>query len=268
MSVKIPDLKEMFLTGMHFGHKKERSHPRSKDYVFGLRDGVNVIDLGKTQDMLKSVLEFITREVSQGKVFLFVGTKKQIKDVVKEAAEKCDMPYATHRWLGGTLTNFETIKNGIRSLESTEAKLADPDADMTKKEKTLLDKDLQKLKETYQGIRNMKKLPDVMFIVDVVKEGSAVSEAKKKQIPVVGVCDTDADPRLVDWVIPANDDAKNSVDMIMKLVVEAVQEGKSANRRSADSGNNTKKSVVKEEQVLSELDSVEEIKEEDDKEEK
>lgn len=226
MSIKLPDVKEMFLTGMHFGHKKERSHPKAKDYIFGIRDGVNVINLDKTQEMLKLALDFITREVSQGKTILFVGTKKQIKDIVTKCAVECDMPYATTRWLGGTLTNFETIKKGIATLQSYEAKLADPNSDMIKKERTVLEKEVNKLKNIYDGIRNLKQMPDIMFVVDVVKEHNAVKEAKTKGITVVGICDTDANPNNIEWCIPANDDAKASVEMILNIVTQAVLEGK------------------------------------------
>lgn len=226
MSVKLPEIKEMFLAKMHYGHIKGRSHPKAKDFVFGLRNGINIIDLSKTQEMLADVLEFIIKEVSQGKTILFVGTKRQIKEKLKLIAEKYSMPYVSFRWLGGTLTNFETIRRGIKSLEESEAKLADSKADMTKKEKTLLEKEIKKLNEIYGGIKNMKSLPDIMFAVDIVNESNAITEAKKKGIVVIGVCDTDANPKLVDWCIPANDDAKDSINLILDLVAEAVEEGK------------------------------------------
>ncbi|EKD56972.1 MAG: 30S ribosomal protein S2 [uncultured bacterium] len=234
MSVKIPEIKEMFLAGMHFGHKKEHSHPKAKEYIFGLRDGVNVIDLTKTQEFLKLVLEFIVREVKIGKVFLFVGTKKQIKQSVKDAAVKSEMPYIAQRWLGGILTNFETIRKGIKYLEDSEAKIADESSDLTKKERTLLDKEVNKQKEIYDGIRKMKELPDYLLIIDPVKEHNAVSEAKKKHIPIVAVCDTDANPNKVDWFIPANDDAKSSVEIVMNLIAETIVGAKKDLEKKSD----------------------------------
>lgn len=263
MSVTLPEVKEMFLTGMHFGHKKQYSHPKAKEYIFGLRDGINVIDLSKTQELLQIALEFIQREIGKGKVFLFVGTKRQIKDIVREMAIKCEMPYITQRWLGGTLTNFETIRKGIKYLEDSEAKIANTDIDLTKKEKTLLAKEVSKLKEIYDGIRKMSNLPDYLFIVDPVKEHNAVSEAKKRNIPIVAICDTDANPSLFDWYIPANDDAKASVEMVMNLVSEAILGAKSAIRVSTDSGKGSDKKDDKPVKVEKEVEhkTTEETKE-------
>lgn len=245
MSVKIPEIKEMFLAGMHFGHKKEHSHPKAKEYIFGLRDGVNVIDLTKTQELLKLVLEFIAREVKSGKVFLFVGTKKQIKQSVKDAAIKSEMPYIAQRWLGGTLTNFDTIRKGIKYLEDSEAKIADENSDLTKKEKTLLEKDVNKMKEIYDGIRKMKDLPDYLLIVDPIKEHNALKEAKKKRIPIVAVCDTDANPSQVDWFIPANDDAKASIEMVMNLIAEEIVSAKKDLEKKSDETVGDNKEVKK-----------------------
>lgn len=265
MSIKIPEVKEMFLTGMHFGHKKQYSHPKAKEYIFGLRDGVNIIDLSKTQELLTNILEFIQKEVKNGKTILFVGTKKQIKDIVRESAIKCGMPYITQRWLGGTLTNFETIRKGIKYLEDSETRIADPNSDLTKKERALLDKEVIKLKGIYDGIRSMRGLPDYLFIIDPVKERNALSEAKKNELPVIAICDTDADPRTVDYYIPANDDSKASVEMIMNLVTEAILDVKSAIRGSTDSGKDSDKKVVEPVKDDKEVKKVEKVGEKEEK---
>ena len=221
----MPTLVDMVEAGVHFGHKKERSHPRAKDYIFTLREGVYVIDLDKTRDYLEKALEYLKREVRSGKTILFVGTKRQAKIIVKSVAEKTGMPYIIKRWLGGTLTNFETIKKNLQELERLENQTKSPEFEaLTKKEKKLINDKLGRLLDTFDGVRLMKNLPDVIFIVDCAREDIAVAEANIMEIPIVGTCDTDADPTKITYPIPANDEAAKSIAMIMNLVEEAVLE--------------------------------------------
>lgn len=252
MTIQIPELKEMLDAGMHFGHKKERSHPGAKQFIFGIRDGINIIDLNKTQDMAKLAGEFLQKEAVKGKTILFVGTKKRVKDLIKNAAINCQMPYIVDRWLGGTLTNFETVRKGISALKDAERILADADSDLTKKEKTVLKKRLEKLKKTYEGVRDLHGLPDILFVFDAANEKIAVKEAKAKNIPVVAVCDTDANPQLVDWVIPANDDAINSMRMVIKMVEDAICEAKESKNTAQDSKIDQEESADKVSQSINE----------------
>ena len=221
----MPTLVEMVEAGVHFGHKKERSHPRAEDYIFTLREGVYVIDLDKTRDYLEKALEYLKGEVRSGKTILFVGTKRQAKIIVKSVAEKTGMPYIIKRWLGGTLTNFETIKKNLQELERLENQTKSPEFEaLTKKEKKLINDKLGRLLDTFDGVRLMKNLPDVIFIVDCAREDIAVAEANIMEIPIVGTCDTDADPTKITYPIPANDEAAKSIAMIMNLVKTALLE--------------------------------------------
>jgi len=219
----MPTITELFEAGVHFGHKKERSHPRAKEYIFILREGVYVIDLEKTRDYLEKALNYLKREVSSGKIILFVGTKRQAKIIVKKVAENLGMPYVIKRWLGGTLTNFETLKRNISELERLENQTKSSEFELlTKKEKKLITDKLTRLQETFGGVRLMKNLPDVIFIVDCAREDIAVAEANIMEIPIVGTCDTDADPSKINYPIPSNDEANKSIEMIMSLVEEAL----------------------------------------------
>lgn len=225
--MELPSLEEFLQTGAHFGHKKERTHPRAKKFIFGIRDSVNIIDLEKTTVVLKEALDFIKQTISSGKTILLLGTKRQVKDFIKESAEKNSLPYINQRWLGGMLTNFETIRKSIKLLDSLEAEMAGEDYQkLTKKEKLLIERKKDKLLGTLQGIRILNRLPDALFIVDTAKENTAVLEARKMNIPIVGICDTDANPELITYPIPANDDAAKSLGLIMSLLNQAVAEGK------------------------------------------
>lgn len=225
--MKLPTLKEMVEAGVHFGHKRERSCPKAKKYVFCLRDGIFIIDLEKTSDLLKSALEYLEKSAKEGKTILFVGTKNLAKKTVTESAKKSGMPYMTERWLGGTLTNFETIRRSIKYLKDIEDKKNSEEYNnYTKHEKAKLDEEIEKLHRTFDGIIAMDKLPDVLFVFDAEEESNAVKEAKKRNIPIVAVCDTNANPDLVDYPIIANDEALKSIELIMNLVTDAVLEGK------------------------------------------
>ncbi len=215
----MPTLVELLEAGSHFGHKKERSHPRAKDFIFTLKEGVYVIDLDKTRDYLEKALDFLKRQASSGKTVLFVGTKRQAKDIVKRVAENVHMPYVTHRWLGGTLTNFETIKRNLTELERLENQTKSPEYEaLTKKEKKIITDKLNRLKIIFEGIKELKNLPDAIFIVDAHKESGVIAEANRMEIPVVAICDTDANPDKINYPIPSNDDAPKSIEMIMGLI--------------------------------------------------
>ena len=227
MSVKLPTLKEMIEAGIHFGHKRERSYPKAKKYIFGLRDGIYIIDLEKTSELLESALSFLTKTVGEGKTILFVGTKKQAKKSVEESAKKTGMPYMTERWLGGTLTNFETVRRSIKHLSGLEDKKnIEEYKTYTKHERAKLEEEVAKLHRVFDGIIKMEKMPDVVFVFDTAKEDNAVKEAIKKGIPIVGICDTNANPELIDYPIIANDEALKSVELIINLITDAVMEGK------------------------------------------
>ncbi|OGD56233.1 30S ribosomal protein S2 [Candidatus Berkelbacteria bacterium RBG_13_40_8] len=223
----MPTLVEMLEAGVHFGHKKERSHPRAKDFIFTLKEGVYVIDLDKTRDCLEKALEFLKRQASSGKTILFIGTKRQAKEIVRRVAENVHMPYVTHRWLGGTLTNFETIKRNLTELERIESQVKTPEFDvLTKKEKKIITDKLNRLQITFEGIKDLKSLPDVVFIVDAKKESGVIAEANRMEIPVVAICDTDASPDKINYPIPSNDDAPKSIEIIMNVVEDSLRGSK------------------------------------------
>lgn len=219
----MPTLIELLDAGAHFGHKKERSHPKAKEFIFTLREGIHVIDLEKTQDGLEKAIEFLKKQVNLGKTILFVGTKKQAQDLTKKVAEASSMPYINQRWLGGTLTNFETIKKNITQLETLEAKTKAPEFEvLTKKEKKVITDKITKLARTFDGVRKMKNLPDALFVIDAAKEKLALEEGNRMEIPIVAICDTDANPDKIQYPIPANDDAPKTLNLLMALIEEAV----------------------------------------------
>lgn len=217
----MPTLVELLEAGVQFGHKKHKSHPKAKEYIFTLREGVYVIDLEKTVEYLERALDFLKHEINLGKTILFVGTKRQAKEKTKELAESLGMPYVTHRWLGGTLTNFETLNRSLKTLEKLTEQIKSSDFEsLTKKEKKVIKDKLAKLELMFGGVKDMKKLPDILFIVDGKGEEIAVKEAKAMGIPCVAICDTDIDPSKIDYPIPANDDAPKSLNLILDIVKE------------------------------------------------
>lgn len=225
--VKIPSLLEMLKAGVHFGHQVSRWHPKMGEYIFGKREGINVIDLEKTQKKLEEALNFVSNTASKGGVILFLGTKKQARDIVKKYADECGMPYVIERWLGGTLTNFRVISKVLKKLKTIERQKETGEIKKyTKKEQLVLTREGEKMDILVGGIKNLEKMPDAMFIVDIKKEITAVKEAKSKNIPVVAICDTNVNPEMVDYPIPANDDAIRSIELIVSVVAEAVKEGK------------------------------------------
>ncbi|MDD4332787.1 MAG: 30S ribosomal protein S2 [Patescibacteria group bacterium] len=228
---KIPTLEEMLKAGMHFGHRTSRWHPKMKPYIYGERNGVHIIDLAKTQKLLAEALEFITKMISEGKVVLFVGTKPQVKETMKKMAEETGMPFIVGKWLGGCLTNFNIIKKSIRRyLDLTKRKEIGELKKYTKKEQLDFDREIAKLELRVGGLVNLLKIPDVVFVWDIKHEATAVAEAKKKNIPVVAVCDTNVNPDNVNYIIPTNDDATKTIKLIINTLKEAVEEGKAAKK--------------------------------------
>ena len=220
-------IKQLLEAGSHFGHNRSRWNPKMKKFIFGERSKIYIIDLEKTVEFLNKAREFLKDVASKGEAILFVGTKKQAQDVIFAAAQRSGMFFVKDRWLGGTLTNFKTIRNSIRRLKQIQVMQQDGTFEaIKKKEKAILTKEMDKLKRNLQGIVDMKKMPGAMFIVDAKKEDIAVKEAKKLSIPVVAIIDTNADPDLIDCPIPANDDAMRSIKLITDLVTDSIIEGK------------------------------------------
>ncbi len=220
-------MKQLLEAGVHFGHQTRRWDPKMAEYIFQARNGIHIIDLQKTSKKLDEAYAFLKEQAEEGKTVLFVGTKKQAQECVKEAAEKCGMYYVNQRWLGGTLTNFETIRTRINRLTQLETMQSDGTFDvLPKKEVILLKKEMEKLEKNLGGIKNMDSLPGVMFIVDPKKERIGILEAKKLGIPVIGLVDTNCNPEDVDYAIPGNDDAIRAVKLIADCMANAVIEGR------------------------------------------
>ena len=220
-------MKQLLEAGVHFGHQTRRWEPKMAEYIFQARNGIHIIDLQKTSKKLDEAYAFLKEQAEEGKTVLFVGTKKQAQDCVKEAAEKCGMYYVNQRWLGGTLTNFATIRRRIQRLTELERMQEDGTFDvLPKKEVILLKKEMEKLEKNLGGIKDMKELPGVMFIVDPKKERIGILEARKLGIPVIGLVDTNCNPEDVDYAIPGNDDAIRAVALIADCMANAVIEGR------------------------------------------
>ena len=220
-------MKQLLEAGVHFGHQTRRWDPKMAEYIFQARNGIHIIDLQKTSKKIDEAYDFIKGQVEEGKTVLFVGTKKQAQECVKEAAEICGMYYVDQRWLGGMLTNFDTIKGRVKRLKDLETMQEDGTFDvLPKKEVILLKKEMEKLERNLGGIKEMNEIPGVMFVVDPKKERIAILEAKKLGIPVVGLVDTNCNPEEVDYAIPGNDDALRAVKLITQVMANAVIEGK------------------------------------------
>ncbi len=220
-------MKQLLEAGVHFGHQTRRWNPKMAEFIYQARNGIHIIDLQKTSKKIDEAYEFIKEQVEDGKTVLFVGTKKQAQECMKEAALMCDMYYVDQRWLGGMLTNFETIKARVQRLKELEKMQEDGTFDvLPKKEVIGLKKEMEKLEKNLGGIKEMNELPGLIFIVDPNKEKTAILEAKKLNIPVVGVVDTNCSPEDVDYPIPGNDDAIRSVKLIATVMANAVIEAK------------------------------------------
>ena len=220
-------LADLLAAGLHFGHKTSKWNPKMKPYIYGVKQGIHIIDLTKTQEQLERALAFITKEVAAGKNILLVGTKDQVKEPLRQVAESTGMPYVTEHWLGGTLTNFFIIKNSIRKYKDIiDKKRTGQLSKYTKKEQLEFDRELAKLEVGVGGLVNLIKVPDIIFIWDIKKEKTALSEALKRRIPIVAICDTNTDPTGIAYPIPANDDATKGVKLILGALEEAILEGK------------------------------------------
>lgn len=221
---------DMAQAGLHFGHRTSRIDPKMKPYLYGVRNAVHIIDLEKTKEKFKETLKFIQELVSEGKTLLLVGTKIQVKNLVKEVAEDCGLPCVINRWLGGTFTNFETIKKRIEYFKELERKKREGQFEKyTKKEQAKISQELKDLEIKFGGIKGLEKLPDAVFVLDMKADGLAVKEARGKGIKVIAVVDTNCDPTLADYFIPANDDAISSVKYILEKVKEAILSAKPKN---------------------------------------
>lgn len=217
------NLEEMEKAGVHFGHRISRLHPKMEPFVAGVKNTVHVFDLQKSAKEFEGALKLIAGLAAEGKVILFVGTKPQARDLVKNAAVACKMPYVAERWLGGTLTNFETLSKRIQYFKDLERKKLSGELEKyTKKERLNFDKELEGLKNKFEGIKEMVKLPDAVLIMDIRKDDTCVREARRKKIPSIGITDTNVDPTLVDYPIPANDDAISSIKYILDKIQEII----------------------------------------------
>lgn len=216
----------MLKAGVHFGHQSSHWHPKMAPYIYTIRNGVHIIDLKKTTTQLQVALDFLTATVAAGGDVLFVGTKTQAQPLVEKYAQLCEMPYIRGRWIGGVLTNFSIIKLVIKKyLTMTKDKQSGEWGKYTKKEQVELNKELARLESNVAGLKTMDKLPKALFVVDVRTEKTAIHEANNKEIPVVGVCDTNVNPSCIDYVIPANDDATRGIELMLQLASEAVMKG-------------------------------------------
>jgi small subunit ribosomal protein S2 len=236
-------MKELLEAGVHFGHQTKRWNPKMKDFIFGERNGIYIIDLQKTHRLLQDALQYVQDLASQGRTIMFVGTKRQAQEAVAEEAQRAGMPYVNERWLGGLLTNFVTIRKSLDRLRELEAMSTDGRHErLTKKEVAQLEKERGKIEKNLKGIKGMKNVPDAIFVIDTRKESIAVQEARKLKIPVIGIVDTNCDPDEVDHVIPGNDDALRAIKLFAGRVADAVlagrgiRESRAAESAAADKG--------------------------------
>ena len=228
-------IEDLLRAGAHFGHLTSRWNPKMAPYIFMQRNGIHILDLKQTQKLLEEAADAAARFASRGKPILFVGTKKQAQNVVKEEAERAGQPYAVDRWLGGMLTNFSTIRGSLRRMETLRREEADgTTAQLKKKERLMRRRELEKLDRVLGGISDMGRLPGALFVVDIRREHIAVDEARKLKIPIIALVDSNVDPDLVDFPIPANDDAMKSVSLFTTVIADAIIEGRQAGQAKRD----------------------------------
>ena len=257
-------IKEMLEAGLHFGHQTKRWNPKMKSYIYGPRNGIYIINLDITKRLFDKACDFITSEIKKGGSILFVGTKRQAQDIIQEEAERCNMFYVDHRWLGGMLTNFQTVKRSIDRLKSIESMQADGSINkFPKKEILLMEKERVKLQRNVGGIKDMRNQPTILFVIDPRKESIAISEANKLNIPVVAVTDTNCSPEGIDYVIPGNDDAIRAIRLISHHIAEsalagqAMRDGDAASVEAMSAAMaDTAKEFVKDEDYDEEDDSI------------
>ncbi|MCJ8139662.1 30S ribosomal protein S2 [Falsirhodobacter halotolerans] len=235
MDMALPDfsMRQLLEAGVHYGHQTARWNPKMGEYIYGDRNGIHIIDLTQTVPMLDKALQVVRDTVAKGGRVLFVGTKRQAQKPVADAAERCAQHYMNHRWLGGTLTNWKTVSNSIQRLKQLDELMANGAEGLTKKERLNMEREQTKLQASLGGIRDMGGVPDLLFIIDVNKEDLAILEAQKLGIPVVGIVDTNASPKGVDYVIPGNDDAARAIGLYCDLVARAALDGMSAQMGAA-----------------------------------
>lgn len=221
-----PELEEMMKAGVHLGHAKSKNHPAMKPYIFGVRNTISVIDVTKTKEKLEIAIDFVKSSVAKGGMILFVGTRPAARKVVKETAEKTNMPYYVERWIGGTLTNFKVISKRVEYMEQLEKEKASGEFEKyTKKERMKKEEEIVRMKKMFDGLRALKRLPDAIFIVDINEDSTAVREARRLKIPIVALCDTNSNADLVNYPIPSNDDALPAVRYMVGKIGEAIEEG-------------------------------------------
>lgn len=217
-------LEDLLKAGAHFGHQTKRWNPKMEEYLYGSENGVHVFDLTKTKPAIEEALEFLSQAKKEGKTILLLGTKKQIKNTVAQVADELGIPYVNERWLGGTISNFDMIKRSIKNLtEMEENKSAGFYNKYTKKERLLIDREIVRLQRFFGGVRNLTRVPDVIFVIDTKNEASAIREAKRGKVKIVGIADSNSDPTDLDYVIPMNDDASKALEYILNLVKEALK---------------------------------------------
>ncbi|NSW73262.1 30S ribosomal protein S2 [bacterium] len=244
-------MKQLLEAGVHFGHQSSQWNPAMKEYIYGSRNGIHIIDLQKTLKSFLKAYDFVKEIVSNGGEILFVGTKKQAQEIIGEEALKCDMPFVNSRWLGGTLTNFNTIRSRVDYLIQLKKLKDDGEIDnLPKKEQITLNREMEKLEYLLNGILNMKKMPAAMFVVDTRKEEIAIKEAKKIGIPVVGIVDTNSNPSDADYIIPSNDDAIRAVKLCVEKIANACEEGKHIFMQKVQSGELTAEKVEESDYVV------------------
>jgi len=226
------DLEEMAKTGMHFGHQTFRSHPKMAPYFAGIKNEIHILDLEKTAEKLREALKFIQEIISQGKILLLIGTKVQVRDLVKNLAKELNLPYVSERWLGGTFTNFETVLKRLEHFKDLEKKKAQGELEKyTKKERLIFEQELKELEMKFGGIKELNKLPYAIFVLDMKKDELAILEAKKKGVKIIGICHTNVDPTLANYPIPANDDSTPSVKYILEKLKETILKAKLAKNK-------------------------------------
>ena len=233
--MSVVTMKALLESGVHFGHRTNKWNPKMRQYIFTERNGIHIIDLQQTVKLLDDSYDFIRDKVAKGGTVLFVGTKRQAQDTIREQAERCGMPYVTERWLGGTITNWTTIQKRIFELERLERMRDSGEINLlTKKEGLMIEREIARLEKRLSGVRIMKRLPDILFVVDVNREDTAVHEANLKDIPVVALVDTNCDPQYVDYLIPSNDDAIRAIKLLVGKIADAVMEGRTILGKEAE----------------------------------
>lgn len=238
-TVTLPSLQELLEAGVHFGHRRERSHPKARTFTFTIRDGVLIINLEQTIQALAKAIDYLKTNLDSGKKILLVGTKRQYQDLVEQMAQSLKWPYVTNKWLGGTLTNFDQIKKTAKKLTELESLLSPSNPSrpssppLTKKERLLIERQIAELHQKYDGIVGLDRLPDLLFVVDPHHEETAVKEGQSLAIPIVAILDTTSNPELIDVPIPANDDSRKSVELILKTIVNGVT-GKSEKQKDRE----------------------------------